>query len=208
MSWDPPAIPFSVPPVQMDAENQPHRYVGPDDPSSHPPLQTWTDDSNNIYDHAHCTNNHSFLGLLPPSCSQAVHDFNEWNCSTQGCFPLQSLQAPAQAGPSSLPDPGPPLLSIPQKRKRTTSVDSATAGGCGQVPGGLDVRTEPSTPEPSPEIKFNERKNSAYEIWAFTRPVNTDEVVPTQQWPDDYNDHLTKRPDATFVGCKLCTQFG
>ena len=35
-----------------------------------------------------------------------------------------------------------------------------------------------------------------------------DEDLPPELWPNDYNQHLTERPDAPFVGCEICTEFG
>jgi len=187
MSWDPPA-PLSAPPAQMNTESDKA--------------------ANNVLHPAHYPNGLSFLGPLPPSCDQAIQDFNTWNRSAQGCYPSQPLQGPGNAGPPSpspLDRPPPP---VSRKRKRAIPADSAAVGGYGPIPGSPDVQTERSTPEPTPAIKFTERKNSAYEIWAFTRAIRTDEVVPAEQWLDDYGDHLTSRPDSTFVGCKFCTQFG
>ena len=57
-------------------------------------------------------------------------------------------------------------------------------------------------------IKFTQRKNTAYDVWAFVRAVETEENMPAEQWPDDYNEYLTKRPDTLLIGCKLCTEFG
>lgn len=149
MSWDPPTAPLSIPPAQINAENNFHHCVGPEHPPSHLPLQSQSDN----------------------------------------------------AGNHSLP-------STSRKRKRTTSLDSAAVGGYGPISTSPGEQTEPSTPDLSPVIKFAERKNSAYDIWPFTRAVETDEIIPADHWPDDYGDFLTKRPDATFVGCKLCTEFG
>lgn len=207
MSWDPPAALSSIPLAQTSVENQFHHYAGSEHPSSHLPLQRQTDVANNISNHTSHPRDLSFLGSLTPSHDQAVQDFNTWNRSAQGGFPLQPL-GPGHAGPSSPPLPDRHLPSTSHKRKRTPSLDSAAVGGYGPMPGTPDEQTEPSTPDLSPTIKFNERKNSAYEVWVFTRAVETDRVIPPGEWPDDYNDHLTKRPVVPFIGCKFCTQFG
>lgn len=62
--------------------------------------------------------------------------------------------------------------------------------------------------EAAPVVKFAGRKGTAFEIWLFARGVDTKEDVVPEQWPNDYDRYLTKRPDTPFVGCKLCTQFG
>lgn len=57
-------------------------------------------------------------------------------------------------------------------------------------------------------VKLAGRKNTAYDIWVFVRAVTTNQDLPREQWPDDYDQHLVGRPDSPFIGCKLCTQFG
>lgn len=150
----------------------------------------------------------SFLGSIPPSFEQGVQSFNAWMHSPGGCFPSQPLRGPGEPGPSSSIIPDSP--TVPNKRKRTLSPERAAVGGYGPIPG--DPHEEPSrrTPDqdPSPEIEFNERKNSAYDVWAFARGLLTNETIPADQWPRDYNQHLTKRPDESFLGCKFCTEFG
>lgn len=74
--------------------------------------------------------------------------------------------------------------------------------------GSPDEQIDQSTPDPPSAIGYVGRKNTAYEIWIFTRAIETDENVPAERWPDDYNQYLTKRPDTMFVGCKFCTQLG
>jgi hypothetical protein len=205
MSWDPPTTPSGLPPAQRSGPAETHLH-----PSSHPvPPRLQTAGINDTYRGANRPKDPTSLGPLPPSHTQPLQDSNLWNRSAHGLFSSQPLRGPGHAGPSSTPLPDHLLPSISRKRKRTTSLDSAAIGGYGPIPlSSQDVQTEPSTPDLSPEIKFAERKNSAYEIWAFIRPVETAKVVPADQWPDDYRDHLTKRPDAMFIGCKLCTQFG
>lgn len=134
----------------------------------------------------------------------------------------QPLQGPGEAGPPyppapdqpasqknkrTAPSPSHPLPPVTRKRRRTTRTSPATVGGCGPIPASPGGQTERST-SPDPTITFPERKNPAYEIWVFIRALETDDVVPTEQWPEDYDNHLINRPDSAFVGCKLCTQFG
>ena len=106
------------------------------------------------------------------------------------------------AGPSDHPPP------LKRKHKRAASPEPAEVGGYGPIPGSPSERTERSTPDPPPAIGYTGRKNTAYNIWMFTRAVETNKEVAANDWPDDYGDHLTKRPGTTFVGCKFCTQFG
>ena len=56
-------------------------------------------------------------------------------------------------------------------------------------------------------IKFTERKNTAYDVWVFVRGVEAEENVPIDWWPKNYDQHLTRRPDAPLLGCTLCTEF-
>ena len=62
--------------------------------------------------------------------------------------------------------------------------------------------------DPSSVIKFTQWRGATYDIWAFVRGVAVEDDVLAEQWPDDYDGHLTRRPNAPFVGCKFCTQFG
>jgi len=163
--------------------------------------------ASNAYHNLHHPPDLSFLGQSSSSDNQAIRDFNAWNCSAQGCFPSQELQGPGQAGrpPRTIPDPP---LTVPQKRKRSTSLEHAAAGSYGPIPGSSheELNQQTSDKHPSPTIKFTERKNGAYDIWAFARALETD--AAPERWPDDYGQHLNKRPDARFLGCKLCTEFG
>ena len=137
-----------------------------------------------------------------------IHDFGPWNHPGQGSFPSPTLCGPGQAGPSSPSFPDLPPLPELGKGKRAASPDPAEVGGFGPTLGSPDEQTDQSTPDPPPAVGYAGRKNTAYEIWVFTRAVETDENVPAEHWPDDYSQYLTKRPDTMFVGCKLCTQFG
>lgn len=181
-----------------DVGNLRHRCVG-----SENPLRVQTNDTNQVGHLANLPRDPPVLGSLPHSCDQADQDFNGWDRSTQVHFPPQSLRGPEHTGPSSSSLPDPPLTPISRKRKRTNSVDLAATDGSRPTPSSPDEQTEPS-----PAIKFAERRNVAYEIWAFVRAAETDEDISAEQWPDDYDVHLTKRPDATFVVCKFCTEFG
>lgn len=169
---------------------------------------------NSAYDHANYPTNSPF----PAPFNQATQDFNATqNHSGQSCFPPQLLQGPGQTGhplPTQAGYPLPTLTNCPppvasHKRKRTTSPERTAAGGYGLIvsPGPESVQT---TVDPAPTIKFTKRKNAAYNVWPFVRALTTNEAVPVEMWPSDYNQHSTKRLDKPFdfVGCKLCTEFG
>jgi len=206
MLWDPPTQSSDLS-AQTNVGSQFYRYANLEYSSSHPPSQA-NGNVNDTYPHL---NGLTFVGQLSQSSDQTIQRFGDWNRSTEGLYPSQLLQGPGQVGPSSSHPQGPhrPLPPITRKRRRTTSPDPAAAGGYGPIPGGPDEQTDREpTPDPTPAIKFTERKNSAYDIWAFTQAVETDENIPAEQWLDDYGDHLTRRPDTTFIGCKFCTQFG
>ena len=187
------------PTAQMDASDL-------EESPSRPPIPHLVGDK--IY-FGHYPKDLPYLGP-PPSHEKPIEDFNAQNRPAQGHFPSQSLQGPGHFGPPSPPLPNPPTTTL--KRKRTVSPEHAAAGGSG-----LTAISDSSDEEPdqltadrdsSPTIKLTERKNTAYDIWAFTRPVETNEDITADRWPDDYNHHLTKRPETPFIGCKLCTQFG
>ena len=60
--------------------------------------------------------------------------------------------------------------------------------------------------DPVLAVEFNKRRFSAYDVWVIVRALNTDENVPRELWPDDYNQILTMRPVSyEFVRCRLCT---
>ena len=206
MSSDAPASPSSVPPAQMDLGSRLHHCVDSEHHSSRLPSQAQTDNADNSHHHANHPTDPSFFGLPPLSCDQPVRGVSALDRSIQGCFPSQQLRGPGYTGTTPPPLPDCPLS--PTSRGPTASPDLDAVDGYGPTPGSPDQQTEPSTSDLHPTARFARRKNSAYEIWAFIRAVETDEVVPAEQWPDDYDDHLTHRPDTTFVGCKLCTQFG
>ena len=166
----------------------------------------------------------SFLGQSSSPDEQIIQDFNTWTCSTQGLFPSQPLQDPGQAGHPPRTIPGPPTVpqqaghprtipnppTIPRKRKRATSPERAAVGGYGPIPGNSHEEQNQQTPDqnPSRTIRFTERKNCAYDVWAFVRALETKAVPPSETWPDDHHQHLNKRPDSPFLGCKFCTDFG
>ena len=200
-----PPTPSSAMPPNMNTGNHSHRDASSALPSSHLPFQPYIDGIRNVYRPTYHPEEHSFLGPLPPSSDQAIHDFDTWNHSARGCFPSQTLCGPGHTGPSDNNHPPPPN---PHKRKRAASPDPAEVGGYGPIPGSPSEQTERSTPDPPPAIGYTGRKNTAYDIWMFTRAAETNKEVTANDWSDDYGDHLTKRPGTTFVGCKFCTQFG
>ena len=62
--------------------------------------------------------------------------------------------------------------------------------------------------DPSPKVKFSGRKGTAYNVWAFVWALEKQEAVPTDLWPNDYNEHLVEKPKTGFAGCKFCTESG
>ena len=149
------------------------------------------------------------LGSPRSSHNEAIQDSNASNRPAQGCFPSQTLRGPGQTG-GFLPPPPCDPPTAPHKRKRETSPEYPAVGGYGPILHGLDNEPNPLTPDrdPSPKIKRTKRKTSAYDIWAFIRPVETDEDIQIDRFPNDYDEHLETRPDTPFIGCKFCTQFG
>ena len=123
-------------PPNTNTENQSHRNPSSALPSSRLPFQPYIDNINNVYRHTYHPE-HSFLGPLPPSSDQAIHDFDTWNRSAHGCFPSQTLCGPGHAGPSDHDRP-----PNPRKRKQAASPDPAEVGGYGPIPGSPSERTE------------------------------------------------------------------
>jgi len=126
-------------------------------------------------------------------------------------FPPQPLRGPGLTGLPLQPVRSHPLPTTSRKRQRTASPEPAATGGYGPIPNvglGGEADRVPAINPGFAAVKFARRKNSAYEIWIFVRAVMTDQYVPPEQWPNDYDQHLVKRPDSPFIGCKLCTQFG
>jgi len=188
----------------MNSENRFNHSVSSGSSPSHPPLPSHID--NDVRDHTRHPKDLSFLGPLPLSHNQAIHNFGVWNCSAQGGLSSQPLQGPGQASPlpPSLPDRPLPVAS--HKCKQAISPEPAAVGGYGPISGSQE--SDGVTMDLLPTIKFTGQKNSTYDIWLFIRALRTDEDLPPELWPNDYNQHLTERPDAPFVGCKLCTEFG
>jgi len=141
----------------------------------------------------------SFLG--PPPLSRGQPD--------QDTFLPQQLRGPGSAG---LPLPSlsdRPLPAASRKRTRTISPEPAVTGGYGPISdGGFDGGADRTKLVSPHAVKLAGRKNTAHDIWAFVRAVETNETIPQEDWPNDYNRYLVKRPSSSFIGCKLCTQFG
>ena len=196
---------LSAPQTQMNAASQFHHSVDSDSPLSHPHFQY---DIDGVYGRrAYDPSNLSFLGPLPSSHDQAMRDFNAWNRSAQGSFPSQPLQGSGLGDPPPPPPPSYTLASTSHKRKRATSPDPASVDGHQSMPS-TDEEPDHPTTRPSRAIKFTGRKNSAYEIWVFTRALKTNKIIPADQWPNDYDDFLVKQPRTVFIGCKFCSEFG
>ena len=62
--------------------------------------------------------------------------------------------------------------------------------------------------DPPTTVKFSRWKNVAHDVWPFIRAIEKKEEVPSNLWPDDYNNHLTEKPKTDYIGCKFCTEFG
>ena len=120
---------------------------------------------------------------------------------------LSHVMGPQTCPPVTSPS-NPPPPPVSRKRKRAPPPDPAVVESCGPILSDPGEETDQSTPDPPHTTKFTTRKNSACEIWAFTRAVKTAEDIPTEQWPSDYDSHLSTRPKSSFVGCKFCSQFG
>ena len=118
---------------------------------------------NGIRPHPHHPGGHSFLGLLPSSSDQAIQDFNAWNRSPQGLFPLQLLQGPGQSG-----NP-PPIPNASHKCRRATSPEDNGPCSPDQEPNRLTLDLEPS-----PTVRFVGWKNLAHDIWPFVWGVTVD----------------------------------
>ena len=206
----------------MNGTGLPDRSLGPRSSSRHHSLPP--SHNNDIYNDTRHPQGLPFLGPLPSSNAYAERAFDGWNVSPEGCFPLQPLRGPGQFGdplPSTARQPFPPtsdpippaphhhLPAAPSKRKRIASPEPATVGGYGPISDGKsDQEADRMAVDPSPTVKFGGRKGTAHDIWAFVRAIESNEPVPFEQWPDDYNEHLSKKPKTTYVGCKFCTQFG
>ena len=145
---------------------------------------------------------------------QTIDEFNAWNASPQGMFP-SSLISPGH-NPDQLPHPesrhpacaerAPADNANPRKRKQTTKLGSSV-GGYGPMSPETSTETGPLNPSP-PQSNSKQRRNAAYDVWAFARPLVSDEEPPTDQWPTSSEQHLTEKPKTAWFGCKLCSQFG
>lgn len=176
-----------------------------------------------------------FPPVYPPGWRpKSISEFNVWNVSRQGTFP-SVLVGPGQ-NPDPLPhsEPRHPFHTgatptnpfhagatptNPGKRKRAAPIPPApipptpippgvpsSVGGYGPLPPGETVMG-PSPPGPPPPGS-HPRRNGAYDVWAFARPLGSNDILPASQWPASLESHLTSKPKSTWFGCILCTQFG
>ena len=141
----------------------------------------------------------SFLGTSPASREKALQDLATWNCSDGSEVPSMVLRRPGGTGVPLAPRLNPPPPTATHKRKRRHNQislpDLAAVGGYGPM-------TEDSgrvTVGSYSIVKLTERKNSAYGIWVFVRGIETEDQIPIEQWPGDYDRHLSRRPDVPFV---------
>jgi hypothetical protein len=148
---------------------------------------------NNIHNHPRHPGDPSSSGTLPLSNDRTIQGADTWDRSPQGHLsPLRNHPVPSS-----------------RKRKRMGSPEPSTAGvHRPSSDGTLDGESSQTNKVSSPTVNFTERKKTAYDVWVFTRAIDTSEAILPEQWPDDYDQRLTKRPDSSFVGCKFCTQFG
>ena len=160
---------------------------------------------------------HSFPPHYPSTWRPAsVDEFNTWNTSSQGIFP-SVLIGPGQ-NPDLLPRPqrrrtshaGAAPTNNSGKRKRTAPSprETSSVGGFGPLsPGDTAMGMSPLGPTLPPPTS-DSRRNGAHDVWAFARPLDSDEERPMDQWPTSLEPHLTSKPKSLWFGCKLCTQYG
>ena len=172
-------------------------------------LQVWFPPDNDVRRHAHNPKDLALLGTPPLSHDEAIQSGAAQNCCEKPGVPPSTLQGPGEPGTPLAPQHGVPPQPTSRKRKRrqkrAPSPVPAAVGGYGPIndePGQIAVI-------PSTMITFAERKNTAYDVWAFVRGVQVEgNHLPIEQWPKDYDRHLTRRPETPLLGCKLCTEFG
>lgn len=140
--------------------------------------------------------------------NQTLLDSVAGNHSNQNNVLPTALRRPGEAVVPLIPSHDlPPPAALHKRRrkcKQTPSPDRAAVGGYGPI----NKSSEQVTVCPSSTVKLTERRNATYDVWAFVRSVETKDDTPIEWWPDDYDEHLTRRLDTPFIGCKFCTRFG
>ena len=133
--------------------------------------------------HAH--NPHSPLpSHYPLSCQPTdLNEFNYSNQPSQRIFPL------------ALVGPGPDLNPLPHPQPQH-QFDTGAASTSNH---GKRRRNLPGE---------NHRRNAAYDVWAFVRPLASAEPPPEGQWPTPPSPHITSKPKTRWFGCVLCSEFG
>ena len=146
-----------------------------------------------------------------------IDEFNTWNASPQGMFPLTLIGPGQNPNQDLLPrrQPRHPAHTTNNtnlgKRKRATAspVETSSVGGYGPLSPGettTETATEMNSPSPSPPPYFP--RNTAYDLWPFARPLESNDELPLDQWPTSVEPHLMRKPKSPWFGCKLCSQFG
>lgn len=164
--------------------------------------------------HTHLHESHSSPQLHPASDwrPRTIGDFNAWNHSSQGIFP-STLVGPGQNPNRDLPPPRPARTTNtvnPGKRRQTTltSVDSTSSvGGYGPL-SSEETAADASSSSPSPPPSASNTNHTTRDIWPFARPLLSSDVPPADQWPTSMEPYLVRKPKTSWIGCKLCSQFG
>lgn len=150
----------------------------------------------------------------PPSQQPTTLDeFNSWNQSLQGMYP--SVLIGPGSNPDLLPHPQPlsdtAVVPTNNSRKRkcdAPSGDTCSIGGFG-LPSPRDDAAEARSPSMTPSpLVLSARRNAACDVWAFTRPLTSDETPPKDEWPTSSEEYSVARPKTPWFGCKLCPGTG
>lgn len=168
-----------------------------------------------IYSHLH--NQH-----FPPPQHQppsqrptTLNEFISWNQSPQGLYPSTLIGPGLNPDLLPCPQPQPPSntrvasTDNSRKRKRNTSPgETSSIGGFGPPsPGDNAADARPPSPSPPP-LTSKARRNAASDVWAFARPLTSDDAPPNDEWPTSSEPHSINKLKTPWIGCKLCTEFG
>jgi hypothetical protein len=167
--------------------------------------------------HSHLRDHHlPPLPYFPPSQRPTtINEFNHWSQSSQGIFP-STLIGPG-LNPGLLPHPQPrhpPSAGMAstnnsRKRKRNDSTgETSLVGGFGPPSSGDDATEVGSTSSSPPARISSGRRNAAFDVWAFARPLMSVETPPEDQWLTSSEPRGTSKPKTPWFGCTLCSEFG